>query len=251
MINIAAAVGCEDDLLAPGRQPPEVPLKAGEGALCILTFDTGDGEAVGLQLEVPTRYIVKAEAGVDGRQCDWNLLLLVARTQPLEHPTGDRDVAVGSHALGIDDVAEAVVVGDVVAARHSLVAGDTDRGGDRPRGVELPAAVGVKIAAKSARGRRRSGADLVDRAVGQEPVDLKRAEAVQFAILNFDRRQYRGVDVGGDSGVAVGPELPMVWQAELESVAARQGDIGDEESRDSFIAFGDVEDRKKRQLDSE
>ena len=65
------------------------------------------------------------------------LPLDVVDPQALERPAGDRDIAVGRDPLGIDEVAQPVVAGDVVAAGDGLVGGDPERAGHAPIGVEL------------------------------------------------------------------------------------------------------------------
>src|SRR6476661_6616721 len=98
---------------------------------------------------MPARDIGEAEPRVDRGQGDWDLLLLIVRAKALEHPAGERYIAVGRDPLGIDDAAQPVVVGEVITTGDGLVACGTDRCGDRPRGIELPAPVGIEIAAEA------------------------------------------------------------------------------------------------------
>src|SRR5205085_7588972 len=67
MIEVAATVGGENHLLAPRGKLPQIPAQARERALGILPLDTRDGEAVGLQLQVPAGDVVKAEARINRR----------------------------------------------------------------------------------------------------------------------------------------------------------------------------------------
>ncbi len=110
MIDVAAAVGGQSDLLAPRGEPPEVPSRAGEGALRVLPVDADDRQAVGLQLEPaarPTSF--DPEAGVDRWKGDRNLLLPIVGAQALERPAGDRNVGIGADPLGVDEAAQPVV----------------------------------------------------------------------------------------------------------------------------------------------
>ena len=68
---------------------------AGEGSLGVLPVDAQDREAVGLHLDIAAGDLAEAEAGVDRREGDRDLLLAVIDAQALERPAGDRDIAVG------------------------------------------------------------------------------------------------------------------------------------------------------------
>src|SRR3546814_13253090 len=50
MIQVAAQIAGKADFLTPGRDLPQVPLGPGEGALRVLSFASGDGTTVQLQL---------------------------------------------------------------------------------------------------------------------------------------------------------------------------------------------------------
>src|SRR3954466_8831410 len=77
VIDVAASVSGEVENLSPRRDPPQVPLHASEGALCILTVDPENGEAVRLDLNVATRDLAEAETCVDGRKSERDFLLPV------------------------------------------------------------------------------------------------------------------------------------------------------------------------------
>ena len=64
----------------------------------------------------------QAKARVDRGKGDRDLLLLVVGTQALEHPPGDGDIAVCRDPLGIEDIAQPVVIGQVVAAGDGFIA---------------------------------------------------------------------------------------------------------------------------------
>ena len=93
MIEIAAGISGQQELLSEGGEPPQVPARTDEGALGVLAVDPEDGEAVGLKLHIPADHRpIEAKAGVDRRQRDRNLLLHIVDAQALERPAGDADV---------------------------------------------------------------------------------------------------------------------------------------------------------------
>src|SRR3954454_4013271 len=114
MVEVAAAICGKGDFLAPRSQPPQVPPDAGESSLGILPVDPQDREAVRLEFRPTAGNVVKTKARIDRWQRDRDLLLAVVNAQALERPAGDGDVAVGRNPLGIDDVAESIVVGVVI-----------------------------------------------------------------------------------------------------------------------------------------
>ena len=127
VINVTAAVGRERQFLAPRRQAPQVPSRAGKGALRVLAFDPQDREAVRLELEPAAGDVVHAEARVDRRAGQSELSSArLPDAQALERPAGDRDVGVGADPLHVDDIAQAIVIGDVVPPGHGFVARDAE-----------------------------------------------------------------------------------------------------------------------------
>src|SRR5262249_20296658 len=141
MINVAANISREIELLAPGSEPAHVPLRAGERALAILPLDANDREAVGLDFDLAAKDIANPDSGIDRRKRDRNLLLNVVDAETLERPGSDRNVGVGGNPLGVDEIAQAVVAGEVVAAGDGLVARPAERSGDAPFGTELELAI--------------------------------------------------------------------------------------------------------------
>ena len=246
VVDVASRVAGQGQFLAPSRQPPQVPLRAREGALRVLALDADDIEAVALDLQRAAEHVLLAEAGVDRGKRDRDLLLPVVGAQPFERPAGDRDVAVGADALGVDDVSQPVIVGDVVAAGEGLVARDPERGSDAPQRVELRLAVRLEIAADALAGRGDVGVDAFDRSVGQEAADLECPPAVELPVLRLDRREDAGIDMGRQRQVAVRPDLPMVGLGDFEALPARNAEVRREPAGRALLAARDGEDRQQR-----
>src|SRR4029079_15480926 len=75
MVDIAAAVGGQRQLLAERRQEPAIPARAEEGALRILTLVADDRRAVAFELSLAAGDILEPESRVDRGQGDRDLLL--------------------------------------------------------------------------------------------------------------------------------------------------------------------------------
>ena len=87
--------------------------------------------------------------------------------------------------------------------------------------IELELAVGLEIGAECPRRVEVDARiDVFDRAVGEEAADLEGADAVELAIFGFDRRQDAGVEVRRQRQVAVGRDLPVIGNGELEALLA-------------------------------
>ena len=126
----------------------------------ILPLDTRDSEAVALKFDPPAGDAVDEEAGVDRWKRDRDLLLDIVDSKPFERPAGNANVGMRIDPLGIDEVAQPVVVGDVVALGDGLVGRRAQRRRDAPDGIELELAVGFEITAEivPVAGRRRATA---------------------------------------------------------------------------------------------
>src|SRR4051795_12845435 len=120
MIDVTAAISSQSQFLAPGGQPPKIPFRAGESALRVLPLDANDRKAVRLDLQRSSEQVLFSEARIDRGQSDRNFLLDIVRAQPFERPAGNGDVGIRGDSLDIDDVAQPVVVRDVVAAGGRL-----------------------------------------------------------------------------------------------------------------------------------
>ena len=103
VIDVAAAVSGEGDLLSPRGQPPQIPFGADERALRVLTLDADDRQAVGLQIELAAEQVA-AKPRVDRRKRDRDLLLNVIDAQTFECPASNTDVAVRCDPVGFDQV---------------------------------------------------------------------------------------------------------------------------------------------------
>src|SRR6185369_10231958 len=115
---------------APRSQATQIPLRTGKRALCVLALDTDDRQAVGLEFDFSAENLVaEPDPGIDRRQRDRDLLLDIVDPQALERPAGDRNVGIGRDPLSIDEIAQAVVAGDVVAPGHGLVSGPAEGAG--------------------------------------------------------------------------------------------------------------------------
>ena len=249
VVNVAASIAGEGQLLTPVGEGAHVPPCACERPLRVLSFETQDSQAVRLQLQRSTdKRGIQPEARVDRGQRDRHLLLDVVDPQPLERPTGDRDVAVGVDPLDIDRASQAVVLGNVVAPRDRLVGSDPGEAGYAPLRVKLRFPVRFEIGANALFARLFRLAEFgqpFDAAVGKEAANLEGADAVQFTILGFDRRAKLRVDVRGDCQVAVGTKPPVIRDCDFKSSAARDAEIGNEDAADAAgIAPGrNAEDR--------
>ena len=96
MIDVAASVSGEGDLLSHRREPPKVPFGADEGTLRVLAFDAQDREAVRLDLQLAAEDgRGEVEPGIDRRERDRDLLLDVVDSKPLECPARSEERRVG------------------------------------------------------------------------------------------------------------------------------------------------------------
>ena len=121
-------------------------------------------------------------------------------------------------------------------------------------GIELRLAIGFEIGAEALAvvGAGRAGVGVLDRAVGEEAADLEGAERVELAILGLDRRQHAGVEVRGEREVAVGRDLPVIGDRDLEALAGREAEVGHQPAgRRRPMPRDEAEDRQQRQVDAE
>ncbi len=97
----------------------------------------------------------------------------------------------------------------------------------------------------------RQRVDVLDCPVGQEPADLECAERIELAILRLDRREHAGVDMRGEGKVAVGADLPMIGQGDLEALPGRDAEVGDQPAGRPARPARDVEDWEQWQVQPE
>ena len=63
--------------------------------------------------------------------------------------------------------------------------------------------------------------------------------------------KHAGVDVRRQRQVAVGPDLPVIGQGELEALPRRQAEVGNKPARRALGSARDVEDGQERKGDAE
>jgi len=101
--------------------------------------------------------------------------------------------------------------------------------------------IGAHVMSVASRGG--IGVRIVDFAVGQEATELKSADAVQLPIFGFDRGQNTRVDMRGQREIVIWRYLPMIGKCDLEPLAGRKADVGDEPAGRSAAPRGNAEYR--------
>ena len=78
MVDIPAKEAGQGNHLTKAENLPQVPFRAGKGALGILSFVAHDREGVGLQFDLPSKHgFVEAQAVIHGRQGNRHLALVL------------------------------------------------------------------------------------------------------------------------------------------------------------------------------
>ena len=122
MIDIAPGQRGQADLLAPRCQTAQIPLRAGKGALAVLTGSPANRQRVDLQLEPSAQPgIGKAAAIVYFRQGERNLALRIADPQGLGRPPRDREIAVRIDLLQLHHRAQPIIPADIIAAQEGAI----------------------------------------------------------------------------------------------------------------------------------
>ena len=124
VIDVTARHRSQADFLAPRGQPGHVPLRAGKGALGVLSAGPGDRQRVGLEFDSATQHRgPEAFAPVEHRQRDRHQPLTVGHAHGLGRPASQREIAGITDPLEFQRRAQPVVAVDVVAAQECAVAG--------------------------------------------------------------------------------------------------------------------------------
>ncbi len=149
IVDIAARVSREGDLLPPGGQLAQIPFGAGKGALGILALGPAQRERVDLELQgAAEQHVRDTPAIIDFRQRDRLQALVVAEAQRLHRPSGDRKIAVAIDSFEADRAAQPIILRNVVAGQKGTIGRDAQRTAETPFRAELEARDTVDIAAK-------------------------------------------------------------------------------------------------------
>ena len=93
VIEVAAAISGQGELLAPWREAPQVPLRAGKGALRVLPVDAAGSPGCWPAARACRRRCRPCGSGRRLPAAQSESLLFVVGAQALERPAGDGDIA--------------------------------------------------------------------------------------------------------------------------------------------------------------
>jgi hypothetical protein len=148
MIDVAAHECGQREHLPSVGEAADIPLRAGKSALGILPGGAHDAEAVGVELKFTAQYRTGETPPIVKRgERHWHQTLVIAGTQGLGRPTGDRKIGVWINPLDFDHRTQAVVAANIIAAQKCAISGTAERGGYAPVRAKLKPAVGKHIAA--------------------------------------------------------------------------------------------------------